>query len=157
MKFSRIAVLAAITAVMVASPALAVDEAGPAAAPAAAAAGAKLVGDGVYTEEQAARGMQVFGAKGCTGCHGAEMEGSPGGPALSGFNFNFKWRGKTLDGLFEFVKTQMPPGSPGTLSDQEYTDVIATIISRSGHAAGTEELTPDALASISVPMPPPRN
>lgn len=152
MQFRHLAASTALLVAFASGPAFAVDPAGPAESPAAAGA-ARTVADGVYTEDQAARGLSVFLAKGCNGCHGSEMEGSPGGPALAGFNFNFKWKDKTLDGLLAFVKTNMPPGSPGTLTDQEYTDVIATIISRSGHPAGTAELTPEALATISVPAP----
>lgn len=126
---------------MAPSAAFAMDAAGP----------AKSVADGVYTEEQAARGMETFLAKGCNGCHGDAMQGTPGGPAIAGFNFSFKWRNKSLDGLLTFVKENMPPGAAGSLSDNEYTDIIAAIIHGSDYPAGEQELTPEGLASISVP------
>lgn len=143
MRIHHITAFATALVLMGSSAALAIDPAGP----------AKSVVDGVYTEEQAARGMETFAAKTCNACHGATMEGTPGGPAIAGFNFTFKWRGKTLDGLLAFVKENMPPGAAGSLSDQEYTDIIAAIISRSDYPAGTEELKPEALATVSVPAP----
>lgn len=142
MRISRVITATAALVLLTSSAALAIDPAGP----------AKSVQDGVYTEEQAARGMETFLARTCNACHGNTMEGTPGGPAIAGFNFSFKWRDKSLDGLLAFMKANMPPGAPGSLSDQEYTDIIAAIIQRSEYPAGADELTPEVLASVQVPV-----
>src|SRR5215813_6494705 len=95
---------------------------------------------GVYTEAQAARGQAVYDKK-CASCHGARLEGGSAS-ALSGAKFADKWaRGdKSVDDLFFITRTQMPFGAGGTLSAQEYIDVVACILKANGYKPGAREL-----------------
>lgn len=80
----------------------------------------------------------------CQECHGSDLTGGLiGGPPLAGFVFRQKWGGRSLAPLYQFTSTQMPQGSPGSLSPQQYADLIALILSHNGHQAGDEPLTPD--------------
>ena len=68
----------------------------------------KTVLDGVFTAAQAERGAAVYVAQ-CAACHdGADVDGPP----LTGAPFLDRWREDTLDGLFEFIKTEMPQQRP---------------------------------------------
>lgn len=80
----------------------------------------------------------------CQECHGDDLTGGLiGGAPLSGFVFRQKWGGSSLASLYAYLSTQMPQGSPGSLSDQQYADLLALILSKNGHETGNEPLTPD--------------
>ncbi len=49
----------------------------------------------------------------------------------------------TLDDFFYIVRTTMPYGDAGTLSRQQYIDVIAYILQANGYPPGTDELEAD--------------
>ena len=72
----------------------------------------------------------------CATCHGVDLEGS-GAPSLKGTTFNAQWNGKTLQQFYSYVHSQMPLGAVGTLKGQDYANVVAFILSRSGLPAGT--------------------
>lgn len=91
------------------------------------AQGARTVWDGVYTEAQAQRGTKVY-ADQCSTCHGAEMKGGPGIPGLVGPEFQFSWNKKPVGGIFDYAKMFMPPGQSGSLTDQQYVDIVAAIL-----------------------------
>lgn len=98
---------------------------------------------GIFTEEQAQRGAELY-ARTCAGCHGAELVSSdPDFPTLAAPAFRWSWGGKPLGEKFEKVKT-MPPNAKGSFSDQEYLDMVAYILHFNGYPAGEEELTPEA-------------
>lgn len=100
------------------------------------------VWDGMYTPEQAKRGMDSY-ANHCAECHGADARGGLHAPRLTGLSFFRSWDGHTVQSLFEFTRASMPPGRGGSLTDQAYVDVIAYILERNDFPAGTERLTPD--------------
>ena len=103
--------------------------------------------DGVYTEAQAERGMNVFEVN-CASCHQSTLEGNPEAPALKGPVFMEVWRDDYLDGLYQHMKTRMPRlpgGEPGSLTDKQYTDIMAFIVKSNDYPAGKKELTPDAM------------
>lgn len=106
----------------------------------------KTVWDGVYTNEQAARGKGEYDDN-CAACHSTGE-----GPALVGDAFMRRWFEDTLNAPFTKMRTQMPLDAPGTLPDHVYVDVISFLLSASGFPAGADELRPDPelLASISV-------
>lgn len=121
--------------------------------PAAAAdmpAEGRTVQDGVYTDEQADRGFEAYRARGCVGCHGEDMHGTPGGPNITGFIFMFHWQDQTVGDVFSFLQNNMPPGAAGSLSSQAYTDVLAAIFRANGFPAGDTELDPENLDSILI-------
>lgn len=106
--------------------------------------------DGVFTAEQAARGEEAYDA--CTRCHGRRLNGAADDPdmkstpPLARAAFLRDWDGRTLATLFEFNRTTMPQNNPGSLSDQEYVDLIAYMLSISEVPAGDTELPPDPTA-----------
>ena len=99
----------------------------------------KTTWDGVYTEAQAARGEALY-AKSCASCHGPDLAGLDTAPSLSGSEFNAGWKDMTLDDLFERMRTTMPADGPGTLSNQQYADIIAFILAKDKFPAGQAEL-----------------
>jgi mono/diheme cytochrome c family protein len=109
------------------------------------------VWEGVYTAEQAARGMETFKSK-CSGCHGENMAGGPGAPAAGGPEFVFNWDGKTAAELLDYLRANMPPNEAGSLSDERYADVAAAIFQTSEFPAGKADLPTDggALGDIQI-------
>ena len=113
------------------------------------AAPAASVWDGVYTEAQAARGRQIyFGA--CGLCHGRRLNGAPDDPdmvstpPLARARFLRVWEGRSLATLLAYTRLTMPEDNPASLSDQEYVDVVAYMLSMSRMPAGDGELSTDA-------------
>lgn len=103
---------------------------------------AELV-DAHYAAAQVERALPVY-RRLCQECHGEDLTGGLiGGPPLAGSVFRQKWGGRPLSALFTFMSTQMPQGSPGSLSAQQYADLLALILSRNGHEAGDEPIVPD--------------
>ena len=98
--------------------------------------------DGVYTEEQAARGQNVYTAN-CSFCHGEGLVGSEMAPVLTGSSFVKFWEGLSLGDLLSMMQTSMPQDSPGALSDQEYVDVLSYMLRMSEYPAGSTELPAD--------------
>lgn len=103
------------------------------------------VSSGVFGEEQAALGAGVF-AQRCSGCHGGELTGGFG-PRLAPLS-SF-WHGRSLSELYSFVAQYMPFDAPGTLSSEEYAQVVAFVLSRNGYPAGEADLAADAEALTS--------
>src|SRR5262249_6460645 len=64
--------------------------------------------------------------------------------ALTGSRFMSKWAdGKhSVDDLYFVIRTQMPYGSPGTLSNQQYIDIVAFVLQTNGYRAGNKEMSP---------------
>jgi mono/diheme cytochrome c family protein len=91
--------------------------------------------DGVYTDEQASRGKDVY-AGSCRSCH------SP--MSHTGATFNKWWRGKPLSDLFTFVSTRMPKNDPGSLAPEDVADVVAYLLKMNAMPVGAAELPPDA-------------
>jgi len=120
-------------------------------AAAVALAGAKNVWTGVYTADQARRGLESYKQQ-CAMCHGETMSGGGGVPAVAGPEFLYGWNGKTGAELFDYMKGMMPPADPGNLNDQKYTDVMAAMFQADGFPAGQAELStdPKALAEIVI-------
>lgn len=96
---------------------------------------------GIFTEAQAQRGQSLYAAK-CASCHGSALEGNSAS-ALSGSKFASKWSGKSVDDLYFITRTQMPYGAGGSLSDQQYLDIVVALLKGNGYAAGARELTMD--------------
>lgn len=105
---------------------------------------ALLASDGVYSEAQVARGLEVYEAH-CLSCHAKGMTGGPGSPPLAGRIFMIGWEAKTVGALYDSLKTTMPTGKAGSLTDQEYVDVLAAILAANGFPPDKEsgELTAD--------------
>jgi S-disulfanyl-L-cysteine oxidoreductase SoxD len=131
-----------------------------------AAAAKRTVVDGVYTTEQAKRGREQY-RKRCVLCHldngqgqqavpeiagqSLEREGDAEAPPIAGDEFLAKWNGHSVRELFERTST-MPVGSPGSLTPQQYADLVALILEMNKVPAGTQELPADrdALERITI-------
>lgn len=99
----------------------------------------RSVWDGVYTEEQAKRGEEVY-KKECAACHGAELTGGESAPPLTGGAFQANWNGLTLGDLFDRIRKTMPQAKPGSLTRQQVSDVLAFMLSMNKFPAGKTEL-----------------
>jgi mono/diheme cytochrome c family protein len=119
------------------------------------------VWDGVFTEAQARRGQAVYPGA-CGVCHGRRLNGAPedpdmrSTPPLARARFLRVWEGRSLATLFEYTRATMPEDNPSSLTEQEYVDVIAYMLTVGGMPAGEDELQPDpqSLARVVVrPQP----
>ncbi|HEV7442810.1 MAG TPA: PQQ-binding-like beta-propeller repeat protein, partial [Steroidobacteraceae bacterium] len=111
---------------------------------AVSSAGAKTKSGGGYTSAQASSGATVY-AQDCSQCHGASLQGDSG-PPLTGQTFHQAYGVGTAAQLYDFISRQMPQNQPGSLSQQQYLDVTAYVLSRNGVASGK---TPLQIASLS--------
>ena len=121
-------------------------------APAAAAGG----GGGLYADAQAKQGEAVY--KGiCAECHGLNLRGAVG-PAVAGPRFVARWKDKGVADVFDKIKTTMPQSAPGSLTPEQYADVLAFILSSNRYPGGAAELTADTAPQKTAPLgePPPR-
>ena len=109
----------------------------------------KTVWDGVYTEEQAKRGADVYAEK-CAMCHGDSLGGVESAPALTGPAFYANWEGETLNALFERIRMSMPQDNPGSLSRTQNADIIAHMLRVGGYPAGDTALEGQAGALTSI-------
>ena len=106
----------------------------------------RTVWDGVYSEQQARRGEDVYRSA-CALCHQDDLRGGTdddSGPALLGARFLGKWWDGTLLDLFEKVRTTMPADAPGSLSPADYADVLSFILEQNEMPNGRMDLPPDA-------------
>src|SRR5690349_11593314 len=111
------------------------------------------VWSGVYTPAQAVRGQKAYEAN-CSRCHGPDLTSNPQA-ALTGSDFMQKWREDTLDGLFAFIRTSMPPmrrgGAPRVpLPDTDYLDIVAYIMQSNKFPAGDRELTAANVTDVHI-------
>lgn len=98
--------------------------------------------DGVFTEEQAKRGKQTFEMN-CAICHGSDLISADGyAPDLIGFAFRSRWHNVSVWNRYSVIQASMPVGRGGTLSDMEYADIVAYILSYNKYPAGEHELVP---------------
>ena len=107
----------------------------------------KSVKAGVYTFEQAERGVALYKRK-CASCH-----------APSRFTddqlFLTPYAGKPLWDMFEVISDSMPEDDPGGMKPEEYADVIAHLLRLNGFPTGQSELptSKDALSQILFEKP----
>ena len=108
-----------------------------------------------YTEAQAERGQSAY-VEHCASCHGQNMDDGAFAPPLKGVDFRQKWGGgirESVEALFSFTGTKMPPDRPGTLGDATYAQLLAYILQENGSPAGTRELPadPEVLKATAAP------
>jgi quinoprotein glucose dehydrogenase len=122
-----------------------------------AAAEPASIADGVFTAEQARRGQAAYTGP-CDRCHGYKLDGASEdpdmlpAPPVAGPKFLRKWNGRSLAALVEYLRSAMPANNPGYLSDAEWADIVAYMLSESRMPPGREPLPSDraALASIVI-------
>ncbi len=89
----------------------------------------------MFTQAQSDRGRQLFRDE-CSECHySSEMRDNA---------FQYEWERRTVGDLLDHVSGSMPDDDPGSLTPQQYVDVIAYILGLNGFPTGTVELAPDA-------------
>lgn len=116
-----------------------------------AAANQPARGAGAYTAAQAARGEFVY-IQYCITCHGANLQGASG-PPLQGpqFGRSMALAKMTTAALYSFISGGMPMNAPGSLSQQQYLDVLAFLLKRNGYGpAGASALTKTSLARVAL-------
>jgi len=101
---------------------------------------------GPYTAEQASAGRAAYQTN-CASCHAPDLSGREG-PQLAGANFMSQWGDKTAGDLIGFMRTTMPPGAGGSLSDQTYINLAAFILDANSARPGERALTADSSVSI---------
>lgn len=87
----------------------------------------------VYTTAQAARGESTYMTM-CVSCHP---------PATYKGAVFLQWQGRTLAELLAFLQEKMPKSDPGSLTAEEYTDIIAYLLKLNTMPAGRSELPTD--------------
>lgn len=103
--------------------------------------------DGVYASAQADRGRGLLDRH-CSQCHAPNLKGSQAAPAIVGPEFLYFWEGRTLGELLLYLRSTMPPGQAGTLSDAEYADIIAEMLRVSGFPSHPDEAPAGAAAAL---------
>lgn len=94
----------------------------------------KTIWDGVYTEAQATRG-EAMAQKSCGSCHSSTD--------WKGAGFIVGWSGRSVGDLHTHLRTTMPFDSPGNLTAQQYTDIVAYMLKLNDVPAGETELPSD--------------
>jgi mono/diheme cytochrome c family protein len=112
---------------------------------AALPAAAGSVWDGVFASAQVPRGEKIYNEK-CAPCHLPDLSGREPAPELAGDKFMSKWNGHTLEELYVRISTTMPQGQGGSLTPDEYRDVVALLLDANGFPSGKAEISKDATA-----------
>ena len=139
---SRLRGAAGVTAVLAATLALL-----------AAASGSKPPGGG-FTRAQARAGELVYIGH-CLVCHGNAMQGQQGPPLLGPQFLKSLAVGKmTTPELYAFISSGMPQDAPGSLTQQQYLNVLAYILNKNGIAPGDSALSTRTLTRVGLPHAP---
>ena len=91
----------------------------------------KTVADGVFSEAQVESGKAVYDNT-CSACHRMQEYRQ----VLRAFE------GNSIMMMWELIVATMPADNPGSLADDEYTNIIAYILSDQGFPTGEAELDP---------------
>ena len=114
---------------------------------AAVPAAGQAPGEGVYTAAQAESGRAIYEDR-CAVCHQSNLQGSFEAPQLAGDSFLLFWADLSPGDLFFRISRSMPPGQAGSLTDEEYLDVVAYLLQANGAPAGGTALAEDATVAI---------
>jgi mono/diheme cytochrome c family protein len=98
------------------------------------------VWDGVYTREQAERGLAEYNVH-CLDCHGEDLEGDAETPPLRGGQFLTNWDGQTVGALYTRIRRDMPLNfEAGKLSPPVNAALVAYVLSINKFPPGPVEL-----------------
>lgn len=105
-----------------------------------ALAQAPTTADGVFTSAQVAAGKTAYNAS-CAACHDMKFYR----------DIWSYWEGKPLEGFWFRIVAEMPSDNPGSLLDEEYTNILAFILSDLGYPAGESFLDPyNGMSEITI-------
>ena len=107
----------------------------------AAAGQTRPAWDGAFTQSQAERGRAAY-RESCARCHGQDLSGGESSPALAGASFLSHWNGKGGAELLGRTRRTMPTDNPAGLSNLQYGDIVAYVMSVNGFRAGRETTAP---------------
>jgi alcohol dehydrogenase (cytochrome c) len=82
----------------------------------------------------------------CAKCHGDQGQGITG-PVLVGPTASLT-KYSTAQGLLSFISTAMPLDAPGSLSHQEYLQLVSLVLVWNNYAAGSATFSESALGSL---------
>src|SRR5215469_4339251 len=116
-------------------------------APRASAQGQSAT-SGVFTQEQANAGHSAY-ALSCAGCHRANLAGGGDAPALGGNGFMTSFGNKSTKDLYNFIASSMPAGAPGSLSEDQYTNITAYLLWANGAKPGTASFSKNTDVKVS--------
>ena len=103
----------------------------------------RTVWDGVYTDEQAMRGRDLYTLQ-CASCHLDDLRGDSCAPALIGNDFLWGvWKDKSVGQMYEKIRLTMPEGAGLSLADREYAAVVSYLLSANNLPPGQRELPTD--------------
>lgn len=103
----------------------------------------KTLHDGVFTADQAKSGAAVYESS-CKNCHDMKFYE----------NTLKSWNRQPLLYLWETIMGTMPADNPGSMMFEDYTNVLAYILSENGFPAGESTLDPDqGMDQISIVTP----
>jgi len=92
-------------------------------------------------------GAKIFSNR-CARCHGASGQGIIG-PALIGGTANLS-KFETADGIYSYISLAMPMDAPGTLTTDEYTQVLGFLLVQNGLAPKEQSFNGDGLKGIKL-------
>lgn len=92
-------------------------------------------------------GKTIFASR-CAKCHGDQGQGITG-PALIGPSANLI-KYSTAQGLLSFIGTAMPFDAPGSLSHQEYLQLLSFLLVQNNDVTGSIAFNESALASVQL-------
>jgi polar amino acid transport system substrate-binding protein len=97
--------------------------------------------------QMADAGKAVF-ASHCSKCHGDQGQGVSG-PAIIGSAASLG-KYNTGQGLFNFVSTVMPASNPGSLSHQDYLDVVSYLLVQNNEVSADTTFNESQLGNIAL-------
>ncbi|MBT2187608.1 c-type cytochrome [Sphingobium nicotianae] len=93
---------------------------------------------GVFTEDQAAAGAQLYATR-CAMCHGKMREGTYETPSLQD-RFIANWSKAPVADLYDYLARAMPQFAPGSLKPAETAQIVAYLLKANGLPAGAKPL-----------------
>ena len=89
-----------------------------------------------YETAQAERGELLY-QQNCAACHLADLSGSFEAPNLADNSFRNNWSNRGMQEFLDMLRRTMPPQAPGSLSESQYQDVSAFLLSANDIPAGS--------------------
>jgi alcohol dehydrogenase (cytochrome c) len=105
-----------------------------------------------YTRDQAAKGKAAY-AETCASCHGPNLDDGEFAPPLKGVGFRQRWGQQSVETIFTYTSTRMPPARPGTLGDDLTVELIAYLLQENAQQPGATALPADPAALRAMLMP----
>src|SRR5947208_35000 len=96
-----------------------------------------------YPPAQSNSGRLIY-ASNCAGCHLQDLSGRNEAPQLAGPNFILAWGARSTAELLDYIRTSMPPGNAGSLSQEACAALVAFILDANGAPQSAQLLTADS-------------